>query len=434
MKANKNKLIPDLRFPEFKDNGEWEIVKLGKLCDYWNGGSHESGVDEFGKYNLISLNSIDIEGNLKSKMKKISYTDNSLQKDDLVMVLSDVAYGNFLGLSDIIPNENYVLNQRMAGLRVIDFKNVNPFYIKTFINKSQKYFKSNGQGSSQLNLSKSSVQNFPVLKPQQILEQQKIASCLSSLDIIISAQTEKLELLQNHKKGLMQNLFPQDGEKVPKYRFPEFLEDGYWKEERFDEVFEFLVTNSFSRENLNYENGLVKNIHYGDIHTKFSTLFDITKEIVPFVNSDLPVERIRDECYCIEGDLIFADASEDLEDVGKSIEVVNLNKELLLAGLHTLLARQLEEKLVIGFAGHLFTSNDIRKKIKRESQGAKVLGISKTRIANILISFPKNKLEQQKIVDCLSSLDNLIVSQVGKIEQLKFHKKGLMQGLFPKII
>ena len=232
----------------------------------------------------------------------------------------------------------------------------------------------------------------------------------------------------------MQKLFPQEGETIPKWRFPEFMKDGEWIFEQFDKVYSFLVTNSFSRENLNYENGSVKNIHYGDIHTKFSTLFDITKETVPDINSDLSIDRIRQECYCIEGDLIFADASEDLIDVGKSIEIVNLNNERLLSGLHTLLARQIKPKLITGFGGHLFLSNRIRNQIKREAQGAKVLGISGTRLLNITVYYPKNHKEQQKIAECLSSLDELIMAQVDKIGSLKLHKKGLMQGLFPKVI
>lgn len=414
MKANKNKLIPDLRFPEFKNDGEWEDKILENICDITNGKANVQDHIENGNYPLFDRSEV-----IKASNEYLFDCEAVIIPGEGMRFISKYYKGRFN------------LHQRAYALK--DFKCSGQFVYFSMIHKSSLISRKAVQ-STVLSLRLPILQNFPIEIPKNLKESEKIASCLSSLDKIITAQTAKLELLQNHKKGLMQNLFPQDGEKVPKFRFPEFLEDGYWKEERFDEVFEFLVTNSFSRENLNYENGLVKNIHYGDIHTKFSTLFDITKEVVPFVNSDLPVERIRDECYCVEGDLIFADASEDLEDVGKSIEVVNLNKELLLSGLHTLLARQLEEKLVIGFAGHLFTSNDIRKKIKRESQGAKVLGISKTRIANILISFPKNKLEQQKIVDCLSSLDNLIASQVEKIEQFKFHKKGLMQGLFPKII
>lgn len=195
---------------------------------------------------------------------------------------------------------------------------------------------------------------------------------------------------------------------IPELRSPEFEDDGEWTIAPLSEIYSFKITNSFSRDKLNYEKGTVKNIHYGDIHTKFSTLFDVSKEIVPYINSDIPIDRIDQDNYCTEGDMIFADASEDMSDVGKSIEIVNLNNEQLLAGLHTFLARQIEPKLIVGFGGYLFKSDSIRTQIKGESQGAKVLGISKGRIADINIYFPEKKEEQQKIASCLSSLDELI--------------------------
>src|SRR5690606_3301308 len=99
-------------------------------------------------------------------------------------------------------------------------------------------------------------------------------------------------------------------------RFPGF--EGEWDTRKLGEIMDFKVTNSFSRDNLNYESGTTKNIHYGDIHTKFQTLFDVTNEIVPFINVEIDVSRISNENYCREGDIIFADASEDLNDVGKS--------------------------------------------------------------------------------------------------------------------
>ncbi|MCF8359157.1 MAG: restriction endonuclease subunit S [Prolixibacteraceae bacterium] len=218
---------------------------------------------------------------------------------------------------------------------------------------------------------------------------------------------------------------------IPELRFPEFVKDGEWEGKTVGQVYNFKVTNSLSREYLNYEKGKVKNIHYGDIHTKFNTLFDITNEEVPFINLDVSIENIKKESYCIEGDIILADASEDLNDVGKSIEIVNLNNEKLVSGLHTLLARQREKKLTIGFGGYLFKSNWVRKQIQKEAQGAKVLGISTGRIANVQISFPQKTQEQQKIASCLSSLDELITAHNDKLDALKDHKKGLMQNLFP---
>lgn len=218
---------------------------------------------------------------------------------------------------------------------------------------------------------------------------------------------------------------------LPELRFPEFKNDGEWEERKVIDAYDFKVTNSLSRENLNYIEGKIKNIHYGDIHTKFSTLFDINREIVPYINSNISIDKIKEENYCVEGDIVFADASEDINDVGKSIEIINLNNEKLISGLHTLLARKKTNSLAKGFGGYLFRSDGIRKQIQKEAQGSKVFGISASRISNIKITLPINRKEQQKIVDLLSSLDKIITEHTQKIEVLKIYKKGLMQDLFP---
>lgn len=209
---------------------------------------------------------------------------------------------------------------------------------------------------------------------------------------------------------------------VPNLRFPEF--EGEWEVKKLEELLEFKVTNSFSRENLNYEVGTVKNIHYGDIHTKFQTLFDITKEVVPFINKDLNLGRISDENYCKAGDIIFADASENLDDVGKSIEIININGEKLLSGLHTLLARPKASIFHLGFNGYLFKSNSVRTKIQKESQGSKVLSINVGRISKIELSFPSVN-EQEKITTLLSLLDKRIQTQ----NKILLHYQSLIQNI-----
>jgi len=214
---------------------------------------------------------------------------------------------------------------------------------------------------------------------------------------------------------------------IPKLRFPEF-EDS-WTNEKMGKLFSFKVTNSFSRENLNYEVGSVKNIHYGDIHKNFHSLFDITKESVPFINPEIAIERISKDNYCQEGDLILADASEDLADVGKSIELVNLNNENLLSGLHTILARPEKEKFRIGFIGYLFKSNWVRTLIQKESQGSKVLSISSTRLSNISLLFP-SKEEQSRIASFFSAIDEKLKLETQRMAALKQYKKGVMQKLF----
>jgi type I restriction enzyme S subunit len=218
----------------------------------------------------------------------------------------------------------------------------------------------------------------------------------------------------------------------PKLRFPEFQSGPEWENEAMVELYSFKGTNSFSRDQLNYESGTVKNIHYGDIHTKYPSLFDVRKETVPFVNPSESLEKISPDIYCVEGDIVFADASEDLEDVGKSIELVALNGERLLSGMHTILARQKRKALIVGFGGHLFKSARIRDQIKKEAQGAKVFGVSATRLSNIEIGYPLEKAEQKKIAECLTSLDELMAAHGQKLHALKAHKTGLMQQLFPR--
>lgn len=221
---------------------------------------------------------------------------------------------------------------------------------------------------------------------------------------------------------------------IPELRFPGF--DEPWVAARVGDVMSFGITNSFSRDDLNYESGQVKNIHYGDIHTKFQTHFDVTNERVPYINTDIDNQKIKDKSYCTEGDLIFADASEDLNDIGKSIEIVNLNNEKAVSGLHTILARPTPELFVVGFLGHLFRCEPIKRQIQKESQGTKVLSISTTRLSNVIIHYPlsiiHSQKEQQKIAACLSSLDEVVAAHSEKLEALKAHKKGLMQNLFPQ--
>ena len=184
---------------------EWEEKKIKELFIYKNGGSFESDVIEDGQYNLITLNSIDINGELKSEHKRVNINDNSLSKNDLIMVLSDVAHGNFLGLTAIIPEDNvYVLNQRMGALKPKTNNNIS--FIRFYINFNQKYFKLHGQGSSQQNLSKGDIEKFIVSLPC-LEEQTKIANFLSSIDYKIEQVQKQLNSTKEFKKALLQQMF-----------------------------------------------------------------------------------------------------------------------------------------------------------------------------------------------------------------------------------
>ncbi|MGL2696593.1 restriction endonuclease subunit S [Helicobacter pylori] len=185
-------------------NQAWQKVRLGDICEFGNGGAYETLIVENGNFKLISLNSIDIDGNLKNTMKRVNFYDNSLKQDDIVMVLSDVAHGDFLGLCAVIPSNDYVLNQRMGRLRK---KNdcINILFLRLYINANQKYFKMQGQGSSQLNLSKKAIEDFEILLPP-LNEQAAIANILSDVDHEIISLKNKKRQFENIKKALNHDL------------------------------------------------------------------------------------------------------------------------------------------------------------------------------------------------------------------------------------
>ena len=179
--------IPKIRFKGFTE--DWEQRKLSDMSIYKNGTGHEDKQSNTGRYELINLNSVSIDGGLKTSGKFIDDSNETLQIDDLVMVLSDVGHGDLLGRVAIIPeNDRFVLNQRVALLRPKE--NVFPKFLYTCINAGQKYFKTNGAGSSQLNISKDVVENFEPFVPKKE-EQKEISKYFENLDNLITLHQRK---------------------------------------------------------------------------------------------------------------------------------------------------------------------------------------------------------------------------------------------------
>ena len=311
---------------------------------------------------------------------------------------------------------------------------LHPDYLDHFRRSSQwdAFVNEAGDGGVRVRIYYRDIAQLRLIVPE-VAEQQKIADCLDSLDDLIAAEGRKLEALRQHKQGLVQLLFPEPGETVPRLRFPEFRDDPSWSTPLLADLYGFKRTNTLSRDKLSYVTGTIRNIHYGDIHTKFKPLFRVCDEDVPYVRLDSPANGIDDDAYCEEGDIVLTDASEDLNDVGKAIEVVSLDGERVVAGTHTILASRRGTIPVVGFGGHLFQSTAVRIGLKKEAQGAKVYGISAKRISAVPIPVPPTEAEQQKIADCLGSLDDLIAAEGQKLEALRQHKQGMMQQMFPNL-
>ena len=181
---------------------------------------------------------------------------------------------------------------------------------------------------------------------------------------------------------------------------------------------------------MNYDTGSVKNIHYGDIHTKFPSIVSIdNNKDIPFINDDLDLSKFSEDQYLREGDLIIADASEDYEDIGKAIEVKDINNEKVLAGLHTILARDENDMAVNGFKAYLFSTNNLKTKIKIIANGISVLGISKNNLSKLNVEIPSKK-EQQNIVSFISDIDKKIELLEKKHQLYLDFKNYLMQQIF----
>lgn len=215
---------------------------------------------------------------------------------------------------------------------------------------------------------------------------------------------------------------------TPSLRFPEFLNDGEWKEHTFSDVFTFVPNNTLSRANLNNENGSVQNIHYGDILIKFGEYLNVQTEHLPFISNVQDIERYS-KAKLANGDVIIADTAED-ETVGKCTELVGIVDEFIVSGLHTIAVRP-NNTFATGYLGFYMNSNSYREQLKRVMQGVKVLSVSKTAISQTRLRFPSSRIEQGRIADCLTFLDSYIYDTKSKLQQLKAHKRGLMQRLFP---
>ena len=192
-----------LRFKNYRN--EWLNTKLEEITYYKNGKGHEEQQKEFGNYELVNLNSVSLDGVLKSSNQFINSPEDLLIKNDIVMILSDIAKGNLLGKCALIDrDEYYVLNQRVALLRPRE--NINSLFLKYFLNNNQKYFKSRGQGTSQLNLSKKDVVEFRANYPS-IDEQGDIANYLLTYENLLVYYKNKIKTLEKLKILYLDKMF-----------------------------------------------------------------------------------------------------------------------------------------------------------------------------------------------------------------------------------
>ena len=206
---------------------------------------------------------------------------------------------------------------------------------------------------------------------------------------------------------------------VPHLRFPEF--SGEWEKCKVSDLLDFYSTNSLSWEQLEYDTNVMMNLHYGLIHVGLPTMVDLAKDKLPNIKEDNMPKNFE---LCKEGDVAFADASEDTNEVAKAIEFYNLAGKNIVCGLHTIHGRDNKHKTVVGFKGYAFSSTAFHNQIRRIAQGTKIYSISTKNFSECYIGLP-SKPEQTKIATLLRLIDERIATQNKVIEKLESLIKGI---------
>ncbi len=254
-------------------------------------------------------------------------------------------------------------------------------------------------------------------------EQNKIAAYFDNLDHLITFHQRKCDETKKLKKYMLQKMFPQNGMKVPEIRFEGFT--GAWEQRKLGDTLCSLQNNTLSRAELTYEEGTIKNIHYGDILVKYGEVLNVKNEQIPNI-IDITVAEKYKASFLQNGDVIFADTAED-ETVGKCSEIAGLTDETALSGLHTIPYRP-QLKFAVGYLGYYLNSSAFHQQLIPLMQGIKVTSISKSAMQSTDIVYPKSFDEQGKIGAYFMYLDHLITLHQRKlfygkntVYHMKFH-------------
>ena len=405
-------VVPALRFPEFQKCENWDVTRLKQISTRITtkvgdsqlqpisisaGIGFVAQTEKFGRdisgeqyHNYIELNKGEFAYN-KGNSKK--YPQGCVYRlEEFDKVAAPNAFLCFRFNDNVIPDF---------------FKG---YFDSNYHGKQlQNIITSGARSNGLLNIGADDFFNIILPIPKDKAEQQKIAECLASIDALIKAAENKIDELKNHKKGLMRQLFPAEGKTVPALRFPEFQNAGEWSNSLLDKYIEEFQKKSF-------------------IQDEFEVLTSSREGLIrqrEYYNNDRITERDNIGFNIIPpGYLTYRSRSDDRK--------FYFNENNL--GIAGIISTYYPVFRIINGYGKFFIEllSYYAEIIGKYSDGTSQTVLSLNRLKSIKLPIP-SKSEQQKIADCLSSLDDLITAQTNRLEALRNHKKGLMQQLFPNV-
>jgi len=381
--------VPKLRFSEFRDAGEWEEKRLEDVAPLQRGFDLPSDQIKPGNIPVVYSNGIQ------------NFHSMGMAKGPGLVT----GRSGTIGKIHFIEEGNYWPHN--TSLWVTSFKGNFPKFIYYLYKSIGMTRFASGSGVPTLN--RNDVHAFQACLPSSIDEQQKIADCLSSLDELIAAHSQKLATLKVHKKGLLQQLFPAEGETLPQLRFPEFQDTGEWEEKKLGSLVEIFSGDAPSSHKLNSAHGCPY-VKVEDMNN-CSKYQSVSREYAENSPKSLPI-----------GSVLFPKRGAAIMGNKVRIAAVSFYIDSNMMALFPLKTSSLSSE----FLYYLIFAQQLPKIADTSS----IPQINNKHIVAYKVATPSLD-EQQKIADCLSSIDELIAAQSQKLATLKAHKKGLLQQLFP---
>ncbi|WP_191603756.1 restriction endonuclease subunit S [Marinomonas algicola] len=423
MSMEKN--VPEIRFNGF--SGEWRRRILGRLCDIGDidhrmPESKATGIPYLMTGDFYGINGLDFKS-----AKLISIEDYEQLSKKIKPEFGDIIFARYASVGSVRYVETKIRFLISYSCAILKTKNTSyGKYLFYFFQttRAKELIELDINTGSQRNIGTDSLKKLAVSLPKP-KEQTQIGNTFQKLDNLINQHQQKHDKLSSIKKAMLERMFPKQGETIPEIRFKGF--SGEWVEMSFRSCFANVPNNTLSRAELNYQSGIAKNIHYGDVLIKFGETLDAESELIPFITNNDVSNKLKHTALQ-DGDIVIADAAED-NTVGKCLELFNVGEFLVFSGLHTIAVRPILP-FASKYLGYYLNSVSFHDQLLSLMQGTKVLSISKTAIQNTYVVFPKMVEEQAAIGGYFQKLDELINQHQQQIIKLNNIKQACLSKMF----
>lgn len=415
-------LMPERRFPDFQDSAAWKSVALGSVASITT--------KKVGEKTCVPM-SITSGVGLVSQMEKFGrIIAGGSYKNYLLLQKNDFAYNKsatkeypegFIALytgDELAAVPNSIFTCFRVKEAALSPRYLNYLFLSNLHGRwLRKFIEVGARAHGSLSINDRDLLALPVPVPGgrgSLQEQEKVADCLSSADALIEAQGRKIEALKAHKKGLMQQLFPQEGETQPRLRFPEFDGTEEWMDKSLEEIVE---------------------VASGQIDPKqapYRSFPQIGSENIESISGKLVKVKSASEKGVMSGNYVFDENDILYSKIRPALNKVAAPNFMGICSADIYPIRPSTSGLLRIYLLYLLRSENFLEYAVRNSERGKIPKINRDGLLSYRALIPTPP-EQKRIADCLTSLEDLVAVEVQKFEALKTHKKGLMQQLFPQV-